>query len=100
MFNDAKDTGEFIVTNSSEITTLRTQNLTWVREDFHKSAHEVEVTVAGDNANLFGEGNIKLKVKLKISFLFPIRFHSIATDCRKRHQHRSRWQALLFCAPK
>lgn len=62
MFNDAEDQGNFNVTNSSEINDFNTQMLTWVREDFHESAHQVEVAVAGDNEQLFGEGKIKLKV--------------------------------------
>lgn len=65
MFNDAEDTGTFTVTNSTEINTYNTQSLTWVRSDYHKSVHDVEVTVACDNTELFGNGNIKLKVKLK-----------------------------------
>lgn len=63
MFNDAEDRGNFNVTNSSEMNDFNTQMLTWVREDIHESAHHVEVTVAGDNAQLFGEGSVKLKVK-------------------------------------
>lgn len=77
MFNDAEDTGAFPVTNSSVINTFSTWNLTWVRGDFHKSVHGVEVTVVGDNAELFGDGNIKLKVKLKVYYIYTcISLHS------------------------
>lgn len=77
MFNDVEDTGTFSGTNSSEINTFSTQSLTWVRGDFHRSVHGVEVTVVGDNIQLFEDGNIKLKVKLKMYFINPIIFFSL-----------------------
>lgn len=42
----------------------------WVRNNFDQSVHDVEIAVASDNTNFFGDGKIKLKVKLK-------NFHSI-----------------------
>lgn len=60
--------------NSTGIIGYDTYNITWVRADFVKSANSVEVTVAGDNAYLFGDGKIKLKVRIVLAFFF-IPFH-------------------------
>lgn len=66
VFNDAEDTGSFSGINSSAIHTYGTHELTWVREDFRKSLHGVEVTVVSEKPQLFGDGKIKLKVKMHI----------------------------------
>lgn len=67
--------------NSTEIIGYDTTNITWVRTDFVKAANAVEVTVAGDNAYLFGDGKIKLKVRIVLVFFF-ISFHRLQShDC-------------------
>ncbi|KAG4065124.1 hypothetical protein HA402_007521 [Bradysia odoriphaga] len=63
-FNDAEDTGTFSNgVNSSEINVYDTRNITWTRNQFHKSVHEVEVTVTGDNSDFFGDGRVSLNLK-------------------------------------
>lgn len=49
--------------NSSEINVYDTRNITWTRNQFHKSVHEVEVTVTGDNSDFFGDGKVSLNVR-------------------------------------
>ena len=65
-FNDAEDTGIFSNgVNSSEINVYDTSKILWTRTQFHKSVHEVEVTVTGDNTFFFGAtGNISLNVRM------------------------------------
>lgn len=63
-FNDVEDTGTFSNgMNSSEINVYDTWNITWMKSQFHKSVHEVEVTVAGDNSFFFGDGKITVQVR-------------------------------------
>ncbi|KAJ6635881.1 Glycosylated lysosomal membrane protein [Pseudolycoriella hygida] len=63
-FNDAEDTGTFSYgVNSSEINVYDTRYITWTRNEFRKSVHEVEVTVKGDNLSFFGDGRISLNFK-------------------------------------
>lgn len=62
LYNDTKDTGTILGYNSSDITTIYTQNLTWIRVDFNDSAAEVEMTMYGENRALFAEGGLQMRV--------------------------------------
>ena len=56
------------VIDSNVINSYDTNNFTWVRTKFDSTSHHVEVAVEGDNTELFGNGKIKLKVKLEYIF--------------------------------
>lgn len=50
--------------NSSEINVYNTRDITWTRNQFHESVHEVEVTVTGNNSDFFGAGTVSLNVRI------------------------------------
>lgn len=70
--------------NSSEINVYDTGNITWTRNEFHKSEHEVELYVTGDNFDYFGDGRLAINVRIMRrvtmlngkQFLFSFVLHS------------------------
>lgn len=89
-FNDAKDNGTFSYgVNSSEINVYDTWNITWTRNQFLKSVHEVEVTVTGDNSFFFGDGRISLNVRMGNKILLML------SEIKKKSNFFHSWNVLL-----
>lgn len=91
LFNDTKDSGSIISVNASDITTFHTQNFTWTREDFNASAAEVEVTMVGVNATLFGDGKIQMRVSANFDFDFVLVVKLMPFSC-SFHAVKMLWQ--------
>lgn len=63
MFNDKKDRGTIIGVNASDIHTIDTKDVEWVREEYNSSSNAASIDIIGENHKLLGElGAINLKV--------------------------------------